>query len=83
MWVTARKGFRRGKSPIGNGIHNPHQHIVAGAALIIAKVMIEADELDLAGLKQGNGLIRPIAPFPAKGLLPRIIRKNMPCPYPF
>jgi len=42
---------------------------------IITKIVVKVNDLDLAGFKQGDRLIRPIHAFPATGRLPSVVQK--------
>lgn len=44
---------------------NPENHVIAGAPFIIAQIVIEAEFVDQAGLKQGNHFIRPASADPS------------------
>lgn len=44
---------------LGNGILHPQQNFVAGAAFVVAGIVVEAYHLDLAGFEQSEGLVQP------------------------
>lgn len=60
----------------GHGFFQPENHVVAGAALVIAQVMVEAEFPNTTGLQQGNGFIGPVHPYPAERGGPFIVQKN-------
>jgi hypothetical protein len=59
-----------------NGLLDPEEHVIASAAQVVAKVVVEADGTNLTGLEQGNGLVGPIDPSPASGSGALIVEKN-------
>ena len=63
VWMRISGGEKPSFST-ASSIHT--RDIIAGAALMIAEIMIETDHLDLAGLQKFNGLIRPIDPLPTQ-----------------
>jgi hypothetical protein len=50
---------RRCKTSEYDGLFDPEHHVLAGAALVVAQVVVEAQFANRAGLQQGDGLVRP------------------------
>jgi hypothetical protein len=59
------RDFRRDEAAQGHGLLDPQDHVVAGAARIVAQVVVQAQLGDLPGFEQGDGLVRPQGADPA------------------
>nr|WP_171232308.1 hypothetical protein [Ruegeria sp. HKCCA4812] len=74
--IAVNPDFRRNEPTLAHGLLDPDQHIIASAAFMIAKIVVEADDFDLSTFKQFYGLVRSEHPHPSKRRLATIIEEN-------
>lgn len=75
-WRSARLSWAA-EAAGNHGFFYPQDYVVAGATLIVAQVVVEADGFYAAGLQQLNGLIRSILAQAAFGRGAFVIQKNV------
>ena len=56
----------RPESTQRDSLLNPQHDVIAGAALIVSKIMVQAEFINLASFQQGNGFIWPKHSHPAR-----------------
>ena len=70
---------RRSKIAKRNRLLDPNQHVVSGAALIVAEIVIETDLSDAAHLEERDHLIGPACRNPTGRRRATIIKKYLHC----
>jgi len=68
---------RRSKIAKRNRLLDPSQHVVPGAALIVAEIVVEADLGDAAGLEERDHLVGPACRDPTGRRRATIIKKYL------
>ena len=73
----------RVEAPCGNRLLDPQQNVVARAATVVAKIMIERDFCDLPRLEHSDRFIGPVGTPPASRSLADVVKMDFHFRFPF